>query len=235
MNSPKNSNSKLSIPQWRADDRPREKYFQKGATSLSDAELIAILLRTGTSTYSAVDIAKQLLHSCDNQLNKLADLSLERLIETNGIGPAKAVTLQAAFELGRRIRSERIENERHIHSSEDVLEIMQKKIAHLRHEEFWVIYLNQAARILQIEQIGKGGLTSTTVDIRLIFHTALSCEATNIIVCHNHPSGSLKPSKADIMLTCQIEEAANFFNINFMDHIILHKDSFYSFQENGKL
>ena len=235
MDSPKNSNSRLSISQWCVDDRPREKYFLKGAASLSDAELIAILLRTGTASNSAVDIAKKILHSCQNQLNKLTDLSVEQLLKIDGIGPAKAVTLQAAFELGRRIRSEKIEQQQHIHSSEDVLEIMQKKIAHLKHEEFWVIYLNQASKILQIEQIGKGGLTSTTVDIRLIFQTALCCEATNIIVCHNHPSGSTKPSKADILLTCQIEEAANFFNINLLDHVILHKNSFYSFHENGKL
>lgn len=235
MRTSRDSDSRLTISQWCADDRPREKYVHKGAHSLSDAELIAILLRTGNSSGSAVDLAKQLLHLCNNQLNKLADLNLEQLIETNGIGPAKAVTLQAAFELGRRIRSEKIEKEKHIHSCEDVLEIMQQKIAYLKHEEFWVIYLNQAAKILQIEQIGKGGLTSTTVDIRLIFQKALCCEATNIIVCHNHPSGSTKPSKADILLTCQIEEAANFFNINLMDHIILHKNDFYSFQENGKL
>lgn len=235
MRATHDSDSRLSISQWCVDDRPREKYFHKGAHFLSDAELIAILLRTGNASCSAVDLAKQLLFLCDNQLNKLADLSLEQLVETKGIGPAKAVTLQAAFELGRRIRSEKIENEKHIHSSEDVLEIMQRKIAHLKHEEFWVIYLNQAAKILQLEQIGKGGLTSTTVDIRVIFQKALCYEATNIIVCHNHPSGSIKPSKADILLTCQIEEAANFFNINLIDHIILHKNDFYSFQENGKL
>ncbi len=235
MGSPNNSYPHLSITDWCVEDRPREKYATKGASFLSDAELIAILLRTGNSNESAVDIAKKLLHTCDNQLNKLSDLTTKQLLEIKGIGPAKAITLQAAFELGRRLRSEKVEEQQHIRSADDVIEIMQERIAHLKHEEFWTIYLNQSSKILDIEQIGKGGLTNTAVDLRLIFQKALALESTHLIVCHNHPSGSTRPSEADIHLTKQIREAANFFNITLTDHIILHKGRYYSFRESGAL
>lgn len=235
MDKPDTLTARLTIPDWCVEDRPREKYAQKGAASLSDAELLAIILRTGTSTESAVDLSKRILHQCDNKLNKLEEMSLQQLLQIHGIGQAKAVTLKAAFELGHRIRSERVESGGHIHSSTDVLEIMQKRISHLRHEEFWAIFLNQAARILHTEQIGKGGLTSTTVDVRLIAQKALLFEATAIIVCHNHPSGSVKPSQADIKLTRDIQKALEFLNISLLDHIILYKNSHFSFLDNGIL
>ena len=192
--------SRLSITDWSVEDRPREKYVSHGASALSNAELIAILLRTGNANESAVDMAKRLLMSCNNQLNVLAEKRLHQLMETNGIGQAKATTLLAAFELSKRMRAERVTEARHIRNAFDVVELMQDKIARLPHEEFWVIYLNQASKILKTSQIGKGGLSSTVVDVRLIIQESVILEATHIIVCHNHPSGSVKPSNQDKFL-----------------------------------
>lgn len=230
--SPKASNpNRLTIIDWSVNDRPREKYATQGAAALSNAELIAILLRTGNATENAVDLAKRILAKCNQQLNGLADLSLRQLTDIKGIGQAKATTLQAAFELGSRIRAEKVEISKHIYFTNDVVEIMQSKIAHLSHEEFWVIYMNQSSKILNISQIGKGGITATTVDIRLIIQEAILLESTAFIICHNHPSGSVTPSDTDIKLTRQIKDAANLFNIILLDHVILHKDQHFSFQE----
>lgn len=235
MNDSETNYEHLVIKDWSVNDRPREKYITKGPAALSNAELIAILLRTGNHHETAVDLAKRLLHSCNNRLICLSDFSLHQLMKIHGIGQAKATTLQAAFELGNRIRSEKIEIGQYIHSSKDVVEIMQDKTANLKHEEFWVIFLNQKAKILKISPIGKGGITSTPVDVRLILKVALLYEATSIIACHNHPSGSIKPSENDIMLTRQIQKAVNYLNIRLLDHIIIHRSSYYSFQEEGIL
>lgn len=222
----------LSIPDWSLEDRPREKFVEKGTAALSDAELIAILLRTGSNTEDAVKLSQRLLKSCGNQLYNLSNLSLPQLQEIKGIGVAKAVTIMAAFELGRRVRAEKIKQEQCIVTPMDVCEVMQDKIAQLPHEEFWTIYLNQASKILAIKQIGKGGLTTTIVDVRLIIQDAIVHHATAIIVCHNHPSGALNPSGKDIELTKQIKAAAKIFSIQLVDHIIIHKDDYYSFEEN---
>lgn len=230
-----NENSRLAIPEWSVEDRPREKYAAHGASALSNAELIAILLRTGNATESAVDMAKRLLASCENQLNVLADKTLLQLTETKGIGQAKATTLMAAFELCKRMRAERISIAQHIRRTQDVIEIMQDKIARLRHEEFWVIYLNQASKILKISQVGRGGLNNTAVDVRLIIQESILLEATNLIVCHNHPSGSVRPSNQDKALTIQIREAAKLLSIQLTDHVILHKNMYFSFAEEGLL
>lgn len=230
-----NTGTRLSIPEWSAEDRPREKYAARGPSALSNAELIAILLRTGSATESAVDMAKRLLASCDNRLNVLADRKLHQLMETNGIGPAKATTLMAAFELCKRMRAEKTSVSRHIRSTQDAADLMQDKIAFLPHEEFWVIFLNQASRILKVGQIGKGGLSHTAVDIRLILQEAVVLDATHFIVCHNHPSGSVRPSGQDMSLTTQIRNAASLLNIQLTDHIILHKNAYFSFAEEGML
>lgn len=233
---PKTSNpDRLSITDWSVNDRPREKYVAKGAAALSDAELIAILLRTGNATENAVDLAKRILANCNQQLNELADLSLRQLTDIKGIGQAKATTLQAAFELGSRIRAEKVEISKHIFFTNDVVEIMQGKIAHLSHEEFWVIFMNQSSKILNISQIGKGGITATTVDLRLIIQEAILLESTALIVCHNHPSGSVNPSDTDIQLTQHLKNAADLFSIRLLDHVILHKDQHFSFQEKDML
>ncbi|MBO4232441.1 MAG: hypothetical protein J5862_04310, partial [Bacteroidales bacterium] len=176
----KNEN-KLTIPQWAISDRPREKFLTKGKSSLTDAELIAILLRNGSADESALDLAKRLLALNQNSLNLLAEKSTVELTEIAGIGTVKAITIQTAFELGQRRRAEKVTKQRKISSSADILELMQGKLANLRHEEFWAIYLNQGAALLRMENIGKGGLTSTTVDVRLIMKRAIELSATAIV------------------------------------------------------
>lgn len=226
---------RLAIPDWSIQDRPREKFASLGANALSDAELVAILLRTGTPTESAVDLAKRVLSFSDNHLNSLAEKSLSQLTNIKGIGNTKAITLLAAFEMAKRLSSERVAVAQHIHSSQDVVDVMQDKLAHLRHEEFWVIYLNQGSKILNINQISKGGLTTTVADVRLIVQKAIMLNATRMIVCHNHPSGNLVPSKQDCQLTKQIKEATRIFNIELTDHVILYRGKHFSFMEEGIL
>lgn len=236
MNEPQNyEDRKLTIKEWSVQDRPREKYAKNGAIALSDAELIAILLRTGNSAESAVDLAKKLLAVSENSLNNLSDMSLRELSQIKGIGQAKAITLLSAFELGKRIRAEKVEESLQIRNSRDVVNLMQDKIAYLDHEEFWAIYLNQANRILQTCQISKGGISSTGVDTRIVIQEAVLNKATQIILCHNHPSGSVRPSRADILLTEKLHHAAGLMDLLMVDHIIIHKERYYSFAEEGRL
>ncbi len=226
---------KLTIKEWSVQDRPREKYAKNGAVALSDAELIAILLRTGNTTESAVDLAKKLLSSSGNSLNNLSDMSLRELSQIKGIGQAKAIALLTAFELGKRIRSEKVEESLQILNSRDVVNLMQDKIAYLDHEEFWAIYLNQANRILQTCQISKGGISTTGVDTRIVMQKAVLHNATQIILCHNHPSSSVRPSRSDIQLTEKLHRAAELMDLLLVDHIIIHKERYYSFAEEGRL
>lgn len=236
MNKPQNyENRKLTIKEWSVQDRPREKYAKNGAVALSDAELIAILLRTGNSAESAVDLAKKLLAVSGNSLNNLSDMSLRELSQIKGIGQAKAIALLTAFELGKRIRSEKVEESLQILSSRDVVNLMQDKIAYLDHEEFWAIYLNQANRILHTCQISKGGISTTGVDTRIVMQEAVLNKATQIILCHNHPSGSVRPSRADIQLTEKLHHAAELMDLLLVDHIIIHKERYYSFAEEGRI
>ena len=228
-------NKRLTIKEWSVQDRPREKYAKNGAVALSDAELIAILLRTGSETESAVGLAKRLLSSSNNSLNVLSEKTLPELSEIKGIGQAKAIALLTAFEIGRRIRTEKVELQPHIQNSMDVVNLMQAKIAYLKHEEFWVIYLNNANLILKTVQISKGGITSTEVDTRIVMQEAVMLKATQIILCHNHPSGSVKPSKADITLTEKINKISRIMDIVLVDHVIIHREKYYSFAEEGKL
>ncbi len=228
-------NKRLTIKEWSVQDRPREKYARNGAASLSDAELIAILFRTGNASESAVELAKRLLSSSNNSLNELSEKTLLELSETKGIGQAKAMALLTAFEIGRRIRAEKVEEKPVIKSSLDVVNLMQNKIAYLDHEELWVIYLNQSSRILGVAQINKGGIASTEVDVRIVLQQAVVKKSTQIILCHNHPSGSIRPSKADIQLTEKIRKAANLLDVMLVDHIIIHRERYFSFVEEGML
>jgi DNA repair protein RadC len=227
--------SKLTITQWGVSDRPREKYLSNGFSHLSDAELIAILLRNGSSSESAVELAKSILNKHDNSLNKIADLSVKQLTQFNGVGHVKAITLLTAFELGRRRTVEKIKDQDRILSPQDLCHYMQDKNGFKPHEEFWAIFVNQNSNILGSQLIGQGGLTATSVDIRLIIKTALELSATGLFVCHNHPSGQLKPSQADKTLTQQLKEATNLLNIQLLDHVIVYKDSCYSFFEEDIL
>ncbi len=225
----------LTIPEWSVSDRPREKYLAHGGRFVSDAELIAILLRNGSKDESAVELAKKILVANDNSINRLAEMTIADLQRMNGIGKVKAITLHAAFELGRRRRAEEVEQAAKITSLDDVISLMQSKLAELDHEEFWVVYVNQANTILKVEQVGSGGLTSTTVDIRSIIKTAVAVSATGLFLCHNHPSGNLKPSEPDITMTQKVRKAAEMFDIRIQDHIILHKEDAYSFYAEGLL
>ena len=171
----------------------------------------------------------------ENSINKLADNTVDDLIRINGIGKVKAITLHAAFELGRRRRAEEVEQAGKITCMEDIVSLMQSRLAEIDHEEFWVVYVNQANAILKVERVGSGGLTSTVVDVRSIIKTAVAVSATGLFLCHNHPSGSLKPSEPDISLTQKIRRAAEVFDIHILDHIILHKENAYSFYAEGLL
>lgn len=225
--------SRLPITQWSISDRPREKYLAYGNQALTDTELIAILLRSGTKEESAVDLAKRILAITDNSVNKLADLPLKSLMKINGIGQVKALTLHAAFELGRRRRAETVKIQKIIHNSDDILELMQPIIADISHEEFWTIFLNRQSIILKMSKIGSGGLTSTVVDVRIIAKIALEECATAIIICHNHPSGNMKPSDADIALTRRIKQTLDLMDIDLIDHLIIHHNQYYSFYAEG--
>lgn len=225
----------LSIPEWSVSDRPREKYLTHGADHLGDAELLAILLRTGTSQESAVDLAKRILAANGNSLNRLSEMSVEELTRIKGIGKVKAVTLQAAFELGRRRRAALVEEKKKIGSVEDVIELMQSRLADAQQEQFWTIFLNNASSLLLTQCIGTGNLTKTIVDVRKIIQKALDLGATGLILCHNHPSGNLKPSREDLELTLTIRKAAQLFNLEVKDHVIIHKSNGYSFLEEGLL
>jgi DNA repair protein RadC len=227
--------SKLTIPDWAIQDRPREKFLSLGFSALSDAELLAILLRSGTKSESAVDVARNLLSVCNNNLNQLAEATLKNLLKINGIGKVKAISLMVAFELGKRRRVAAIEQKRKIITPADLVELMQTKNACLEYEEFWVIFVNQGAFLLGTENFGKGGLTSTSVDYRLVLMKALEMKATGFFLCHNHPSGDLIPSKNDIALTAQLKEAALLMYIQLLDHVVICKEEYYSFAENDIL
>ena len=229
------SNSRLTIPDWAIQDRPREKFLTLGFYSLSDAELIAILLRSGTKNESAVDVARKLMAECQNDLNRLSEMPLSKLVKINGIGKVKAITLLVAFELGKRSRVATVVQKRKVEETRDYVELMQTKNARLSYEEFWVIFVNQGSFLLGVENFGKGGLTSTSVDIRLIIMKALELKATGLVMCHNHPSGDLFPSKIDLALTSQMKDAALLLSMQLLDHIIICKESYWSFAENNIL
>ena len=229
------SRAKLTIPDWAIQDRPREKCLSFGLQSLSNTELIAILLRSGTKSESAVDVARILLAGCHNNLNCLSELSLNKLLKINGIGKVKAITLLVAFELGKRCRVAIVEQKRRIETTDEIVELMQTKNARLSYEEFWVIYVNQGSCVIGIENIGKGGITSTSVDIRIVLAKALELKATGLIMCHNHPSGDLFPSKIDLALTSQMKDAAQLLSIQLLDHVIICKEEYFSLAENELL
>lgn len=224
-----------SIKNWASDDRPREKMLIKGATALSNAELIAILIGSGTREISAVALSKEILSNVDNNLQALGKMSVDQLKKHKGIGEAKAVSIVAAMELGRRRRLEEATKTQKITGSKDAYEIMQPVIGDLNHEEFWVVYLNNSNKVLQKEQLSKGGFTGTLVDARLIFKRALELSATGILLCHNHPSGKLLPSTADKNLTQKIVDAGKIMEVKVLDHLIVTAHSYFSFADEGIL
>ena len=221
----------FSIKNWSQDDQPREKLRDKGKLTLSDAELVAILIGSGNRNESAVDLCKRILASVDNNLNALGKVSLKHLMEFNGIGEAKAITITAALELGRRRKFEDAVKQEKITSSRDVYDIMQPVLGELSHEEFWVIYLNNSNKVLQKQQLSKGGITGTLVDVRLVLKQALEVGATALILCHNHPSGTLKASEADKKITQNLKTAGLSLDIKVLDHIIITEKAYFSFAD----
>lgn len=221
------------INQWAEDDRPREKFLLKGKSSLSDSELLAILIGSGSRNESAVQLCQRILASTNNNLNQLGKLSVNQLTNFKGIGEAKAISIAAALELGRRRRAEESVELKKITSSKMVFEIMQPIIGKLPHEEFWILYLNNSNKVIHKSQLSKGGLTGTVVDIRLIFKMAFEYNATSIILSHNHPSGKLQASDADIQITKRIKEASKHLEINVLDHVIVTENGYYSFNDEG--
>lgn len=223
----------MPIKSWALDDRPREKLIEKGKESLSDTELIAILIGSGNREETAVDLSKRILQSTNNNLNDLGKLSLEQLKKFKGVGTAKAVTIAAALELGKRRQFEKLKEKDIIKSSKDVFDIMQSVLSDLNHEEFWVLYLNNSNKVLLKHQVSKGGLTATLVDVRLLFKKAIELFAVGIILCHNHPSGKLKPSNSDKELTNKIKSGSVSLDIKLLDHLIVTQKSYFSFADNG--
>ncbi|WP_396196325.1 DNA repair protein RadC [Flavobacterium sp.] len=221
------------IHQWAEDDRPREKFLLKGKAALSDSELLAILIGSGSRNESAVQLCQRILASSENNLNTLGKMSVSQLMQFKGIGEAKAISIAAALELGRRRRAEEAVELKKITSSKAVFEIMQPIIGELPHEEFWVLYLNNSNKVIYKAQLSKGGITGTVVDIRLLFKMALEQNATAVLLTHNHPSGKLLASDADIQITKKIKEAGKTLEIQVLDHIIITENGYLSFQDAG--
>ncbi|MBK5209272.1 MAG: DNA repair protein RadC [Flavobacteriaceae bacterium] len=226
-------NKSVSIKSWAEDDRPREKLILKGKSALSDAELIAILIGSGSRNESAVDLSKRILNSIDNNLNKLGKLSVFDLQKFKGIGDAKAISIITALELGRRRRIEEALELPQITGSKAIFNMMQPLIGELQHEEFWIVYLNNSNKVLHKEQLSKGGLTGTLVDVRLVFKKAIELFSTAIILCHNHPSGKLQPSQADKSITNKLKLAGETLDIKVLDHLIITENAYFSFADEN--
>ncbi|MDC8005601.1 DNA repair protein RadC [Aureisphaera galaxeae] len=229
------NSTSFSIKTWNEDDRPREKLLVKGPSALSDAELIAILIGSGNRNESAVGLSKRILAQAGNSLKELGKKSIPDLLGFHGIGEAKAITILAAMELGRRRQAENVLERRRITSSQAAFEFLRPMLSDLPHEEFWAVYLNNSNKVLQTHQLSKGGITGTVVDIRLTMKTALQLGAIGIILAHNHPSGTLRPSEADKQLTQKFVFAGNSLDIKILDHLIITEKTYFSFADEQLL
>lgn len=226
---------KLSIKQWAKDDRPREKLLSGGCSSLSDTELVAILIGSGNTKESAVELARRILGSFDNSLNRLGKQTIKELMQFRGIGEARAVAITAALELGRRRKEEDICEKPCIQSSRDAFSIMQPIMGDLMHEEFWILLLNRSNRLIEVLRTSQGGISGTVTDIRMILKNAILHSASSMVLCHNHPSGNLKPSKADMEITKKMSEASKLMDIKVLDHLIMVDRNYFSFADEGLL
>lgn len=227
--------NRLSINKWAEEDRPREKLMRLGAAALSNAELLAILIGSGSTDESAVELMKRVLKDSGNNLNTLGKRTLRELTTYKGMGPAKAVTIMAACELGKRRQMEKAEERRTVKSAADIYDIMLPKMQDLDTEEAWVILLNQSLKLIKCLCVSRGGINQTAVDVRIIIREALLCNATVIALCHNHPSTSTRPSTEDDRLTTSISNACRLMRIHLLDHVIVADGSYYSYHEMGKL
>lgn len=229
-------NTKLNIKDWAEEDRPREKMLLKGVSALSDAELLGILIGSGNKSETAVELSQRILHSVSNNLNTLGKLEIKDLIKDfKGIGEAKAITIVAALELGKRRKLSEALVSPQITSSKDVYDIFHPILADLKHEEVWVLFLNRANKVVKNIQISKGGLTATVVDIRLIMKEGIQSLASAMVLCHNHPSGNTQPSDDDDQITKRLKEAGHIMDIRLLDHIIVCDNSYYSYMDTGRL
>jgi DNA repair protein RadC len=227
--------NKLNINQWALEDRPREKMASLGAESLSDAELLAILIGSGSPQESAVDLMKRVLNDCRNNLNTLGKKSVQELCEYNGIGEAKAITILAACELGKRRQLEKAQERERINSAVAIYEHMHPLMQDLSTEEAWILLMNQDYKLIKTVRISRGGISETAVDVRIILKEALLCNATVLALCHNHPSNSIRPSNDDNHLTERVKRACDTMRIYLLDHVIITDGAYYSYREQGRL
>ena len=225
----------MSLKSLAEDDRPREKFLLKGKAVLSDSELLAIILGSGNNEESAVELARRILASVGNSWQQLSILSVKELMKFKGIGEAKAIAVATALEIGRRKSSQDVPDKISISGSEEAYKVFLPHLSDLRTEEFWAVYLNHKNQIVYKSQLSKGGITGTLVDVRVLFKMALEHFATSVIVAHNHPTGNLKPSDADLKITKNIQQAGDLLNIKLMDHLIVGENSFFSFKDQNLL
>ena len=226
-------NTNQSIKNWATEDRPREKMIAKGREALTNAELIAILIGSGNSNESAVDLSRRILKDVDNNLIMLSQLSINELIAYNGIGEAKAVSIASALELGRRRRFAEVAKQTSIKNSKDAFEYFYMHISDIEHEQFWVLLLNPVNKVIKLVKISDGGINGTSADPKRIFKIALENNATAIMLCHNHPSGNVAPSEADIAITNSMANGGKILEIKILDHIVVGIDNYFSFADSG--
>lgn len=227
-------NPKMSIKNWAFEDRPREKLLAKGLASLTNAELIAILIGSGNRDESAVDISKRILNDYQNNLNELGKATIDNLTRNyKGIGEAKAISIVAAMEIGRRRKNAQLTERPQIRSSKDVSDLMASDLTDLAYEEFWILLLNRANKVIHTQKISQGGIAGTVIDTRLIMKSALNNLASSIILCHNHPSGNLNPSQQDKTITYKLRDAGKIMDIQVLDHVIISETGFFSFADEG--
>ena len=225
----------MNLKSLAEDDRPREKFLLKGKSAVSDSELLAIIMGSGNREESAVELARRILNSVENNWHRLSQLSIKDLTKFKGVGEAKAISIATALEIGNRKSQQEVLERQQISSSKDAFEILQPHLSDLQTEEFWAIFLNHQNKILYKSCLFRGGIASSVADVRVVFKTALEHFSTQIIVAHNHPAGSLKPSKEDINMTQKIKEAGKLLDIDLLDHLILTQNNFYSFKDEGIL
>ena len=226
---------KLTINQWSEDDRPRERLEKLGPQALSDAELLAILVGSGSTKEDAVTLMKRILNDCKNNLNTLGKLNINDLCEYNGVGPAKAITILAACELGKRRQKEQPEERPTLKSATQIYNHMHPLMQDMDTEDFWILLLNQNFKLIKQVRIAHGGITQVTVDVRVIMREALQAKATIMAICHNHPSGSISPSREDDNITKRIQSACQIMQIHLLDHVIVADGNYFSYHENGRL
>ena len=225
----------MNLKSLAEDDRPREKFLLKGKSAVSDSELLAIIMGSGNREESAVELARRILNSVENNWHRLSQLSIKDLTKFKGVGEAKAISIATALEIGNRKSQQEVLERQQISSSKDVFEILQPHLSDLQTEEFWAIFLNHQNKILYKTCLFRGGIASSVADVRVVFKTALEHFSTQIIVAHNHPAGSLKPSKEDINITQKIKDAGKLLDIDLLDHLILTQNKYYSFKDEGIL